>query len=699
MTEVCDIQYDHLQFFLDKLKPLDHYKAIEEKLNAFGRACSDKGIALTSGPRDTAAAREQWQLLGASVDPSAYCSQRQDLVEQMLYGFGWCVTGIATVDGTTSVVLATDDSRGIKFVLTAPSSEKESQTSVDSGTAAGGEEEKAPRAEKKAKLGAGFRHFSLSEHARFSSCHQGAQGVAVLGFRLPRKGDLQKVLQRFKDKHPNLLAHGSSLTYEDEAGSLVEVLDVFAYYKAGGKDADQGTVIRFTERQQDGPAPLPLPGLVPIAAEFCALSGTKPCFADHWVSNVFDREGFLGMLQDTLGFTPKVDFNAGVVAAGEAQIESTVTGNASSLVTADPALALADQGQVFLPINNALSPVGHVHWYLEELGQGIQHVAARVESLPDLVQRANDFRDITGEGFTFLNIPRTYYGLLDTHLLTGQGVSSACAAAVLKVLSEADLVDDAGAVALSCVAPGTGEALLHAALTGGGKVPGYDDGASGVREKVLSSVRRSVYVNMHKLLGDQVNEDTYLSIVRNKILIDVQGNDVLMQIFTSCVLQREAGKEAPFLEFIQRLCNVKPSPTATAAASTSTSAAACAKTAIIRPGCGGFGIRNFLTLFLSIEVSKAMFDKRACVESGDEAGQAYHAKRVALFTEQLVESNPILTEISDSMTGEGRALLELEEATASNKADKNAAEEATTAAAAFSARKENANKALQVPVW
>jgi len=699
MTEVCDIQYDHLQFFLDKLKPLDHYKAIEEKLNAFGRACSDKGIALTSGPRDTAAAREQWQLLGASVDPSAYCSQRQDLVEQMLYGFGWCVTGIATVDGTTSVVLATDDPRGIKFVLTAPSSEKESQTSVDSGIAAGGEEEKAPRAGKKAKLGAGFRHFSLSEHARFSSCHQGAQGVAVLGFRLPRKGDLQKVLQRFKDKHPNLLAHGSSLTYEDEAGSWVEVLDVFAYYKAGGKDADQGTVIRFTERQQDGPAPLPLPGLVPIAAEFCALSGTKPCFADHWVSNVFDREGFLGMLQDTLGFTPKVDFNAGVVAAGEAQIESTVTGNASSLVTADPALALADQGQVFLPINNALSPVGHVHWYLEELGQGIQHVAARVESLPDLVQRANDFRDITGEGFTFLNIPRTYYGLLDTHLLTGQGVSSACAAAVLKVLSEADLVDDAGAVALSCVAPGTGEALLHAALTGGGKVPGYDDGASGVREKVLSSVRRSVYVNMHKLLGDQVNEDTYLSIVRNKILIDVQGNDVLMQIFTSCVLQREAGKEAPFLEFIQRLCNVKPSPTATAAASTSTSAAACAKTAIIRPGCGGFGIRNFLTLFLSIEVSKAMFDKRACVESGDEAGQAYHAKRVALFTEQLVESNPILTEISDSMTGEGRALLELEEATASNKADKNAAEEATTAAAAFSARKENANKALQVPVW
>ena len=57
-----------------------------------------------------------------------------------------------------------------------------------------------------------------------------------------------------------------------------------------------------------------------------------------------------------------MDFNAGVVAAGEAQIESTVTGNTSGLSTADKDVALADTGQVFLPINNALSPVGHVHW-------------------------------------------------------------------------------------------------------------------------------------------------------------------------------------------------------------------------------------------------------------------------------------------------------------------------------------------------
>jgi hypothetical protein len=158
---------------------------------------------------------------------------------------------------------------------------------------------------------------------------------------------------------------------------------------------------------------------------------------------------------------------------------------------------------------------------------------------------------------------------------------------------------------------------------------------------VLGSIRRSVYFNLHKLLGNQIDEATYLSIVRNKILIDVQGEDVLMQIFTSCVLQREAGKEAPFLEFIQRLCDVAPSAAKDAAAAAST--ASCTpknlKSTAIRPGCGGFGIRNFLTLFLSIEVSKAMVDKRKALETGDAAGAAYHTKRVALFTEQVKIEN------------------------------------------------------------
>ena len=65
------------------------------------------------------------------------------------------------------------------------------------------------------------------------------------------------------------------------------------------------------------------------------------------------------------------------------------------------------------------------------------------------------------------------------------------------------------------------------------------------------------------------------------------------------VLQRTPGTEAPFLEFIQRLC-------ARGCADGDDDGGEAARP--IRPGCGGFGIRNFLTLFLSIEVSKAMLD-------------------------------------------------------------------------------------------
>lgn len=60
---------------------------------------------------------------------------------------------------------------------------------------------------------------------------------------------------------------------------------------------------------------------------------------------MFSRTEFLSTLHDTLGFEPKVDFNAGVVAAGEAQIESTVTGNDSTLVTSDRDIVLQDQSQ------------------------------------------------------------------------------------------------------------------------------------------------------------------------------------------------------------------------------------------------------------------------------------------------------------------------------------------------------------------
>ena len=68
-----------------------------------------------------------------------------------------------------------------------------------------------------------------------------------------------------------------------------------------------------------------------------------------------------------------------------------------------------------------------------------------------------------------------------------------------------------------------------------------------------------------------------------------------------------------------------------------------------------FRIRNFLTLFLSIEVTKAMLELSNAKDSGDSDGCDFAQRKVQLFTEQLNESNPLLTEISDAMTREGIA--------------------------------------------
>merc|ERR1719191_400310 len=105
-------------------------------------------------------------------------------------------------------------------------------------------------------------------------------------------------------------------------------------------------MIRFVELCEDasGAEICVLPGLRQVAAKYDGIS--QSAFCDHWVSNVISREGFLDTLNDTLGFTPKVDFNAGVVAAGEAQIESTVTGNEGAKID-DEAAALRNQGQVY----------------------------------------------------------------------------------------------------------------------------------------------------------------------------------------------------------------------------------------------------------------------------------------------------------------------------------------------------------------
>ena len=232
-----------------------------------------------------------------------------------------------------------------------------------------------------------------------------------------------------------------------------------------------------------------------------------------------------------------------------------------------------------------------------------------------------------------MRIPRSYYGVLTAQQLTqgivgdqSDAVSEVCAGAIMSCLESSNQLSKEGALDLEV---GADELclLLDSKLSG----PLLDEFRD-KKDGVLAVLLRSRYKNLYSLLRHNISEQQYLGIVRNQILVDIQGDDLLYQIFTCNIVQRNNGDEAPFFEFIQRVCSE----------------------CVIKPGCGGFGIRNFLTLFLSIEVSKAMQEVADAKEACDLERQAYAQQMVDYFTEQLTESNPILTEISEAMTEEGR---------------------------------------------
>lgn len=627
-TEVCsselpiaDIQFSHVQFYCDTLKPVDDYHKLQEKLNVFVADGATRRAQISAGAgEDVVAGRKAWLSLGekygdpvtGSVDPEKYVSAGQDIVEQLIVGLGWRMAGADSSGSTHSILMESPDPKGVKFVITA----HKTSTLLELGKC----ESVAKRAHVDSTK---YDHFDASHLQRFA-VYNGRMGVSVLGFDVPEIGGIEKIRARYVALHPKLLATSAPIEYAD-----AKILEVYAYYVGDDttSDADLGTVLRFVERSgsTSGGKSCVLPGIVPIEPAFDG--DTKPAFCDHWVSNVFSRTSFLATLKDTLGFIPKVHFNAGVVAAGEAQIESTVSGNSPSKVLEDEKTALTDQSQVYMPINNALSEFGHVHIYLQEMKQGIQHIASRVEDLAAVIQRANDMRKMTGAGLSFLMIPRSYYGFVTpARLAKDADLDAAVAATCVEAVQKAGLADGKGIVKLEATREEVAAALPKDAPV-----------------CVVDHILRARYGNLYQLLREHITEDMYLRIVRNNILVDIQGEDLLLQIFTAKVVQRKHGEESCFLEFIQRVCSRAVDK-------------ATGKPRPIKPGCGGFGIRNFLTLFLSIEVSTSSAAYVEAVARGDAEAAAFAKRCVEVFTDQLDESNPILTKISDAMTAEGVAL-------------------------------------------
>ena len=80
---------------------------------------------------------------------------------------------------------------------------------------------------------------------------------------------------------------------------------------------------------------------------------------------------------------------------------------------------------------------------------------------------------------------------------------------------------------------------------------------------------------------DALNASCTCYIARNYTLVDIQGADLLLRIFTSKFLQRTDGEESTSLGFFQRVRSTCKDATTD-------------RPKAIKFGCGGFGIRTSL---------------------------------------------------------------------------------------------------------
>ncbi len=95
-----NLRFDHVQFYLQSLRPLASYQQLENDLAAFG------GVGGTSA-EEVPALAERWRSVASSAKPAgaAYSPFGQDLVEQMLIGAGWRIAASHAGALTESVLI------------------------------------------------------------------------------------------------------------------------------------------------------------------------------------------------------------------------------------------------------------------------------------------------------------------------------------------------------------------------------------------------------------------------------------------------------------------------------------------------------------------------------------------------------------------------------------------------------------------
>ena len=324
---------------------------------------------------------------------------------------------------------------------------------------------------------------------------------------------------------------------------------------------DPTTVFRFMEP----------PGLLPCYTP--NRSPTPPYYQeaglriDHVVSNVRDREQVLGDFQRWLGLHQFAHFSADQIYSEEARstIDSTVMANPSR--------------GVLLPVNQSVQGPNHVDRFIGTYGQGIQHVAFRVDNIAGEVASMINQREQTGVGLMFLPKCPSYYGTLAPSDFDGLGdLTEGDSQAVYDHLVDKGVVD-----AFGIVTPLFDEAWDSITLF----VPFELH-----RSEITDVLVKAKYNVLYRLFGNRVSESTYLTCRELGILIDSKdGEDILFQIFTQPLFGHPSGKTL-FFEFLSRDCSAPYSP-----------------------GCGGFGEGNFRRLYQSMETER-LRQEQALATSG-----------------------------------------------------------------------------------
>ena len=119
------VSFSHVHIYVDQLKDLHVYKDLEDRLTGFVNNCKTPIL-----DQNIVTLQEEWRKVQPDHFPSstttttsttaAFVPHNRDLVQQLLAGFGFRVTGARYgVSNTRSVLVTSRDPSGVQFLLTA----------------------------------------------------------------------------------------------------------------------------------------------------------------------------------------------------------------------------------------------------------------------------------------------------------------------------------------------------------------------------------------------------------------------------------------------------------------------------------------------------------------------------------------------------------------------------------------------------